>query len=74
MIMQLVKSVADFSNVIYLLGYDESIVSAYLSYPSVDEREYLQKIINMQIALPRNICIMQSMKGLEKNLINQENM
>ncbi|MCQ2086206.1 MAG: KAP family NTPase, partial [archaeon] len=53
MIMQLVKSMADFPNIIYLLGYDENIVSASLSSPSIDGREYLQKIVNLPITLPK---------------------
>lgn len=51
MIMKLVRSVADFSNVIYILCYDDTIVRKALKTDSYSGQEYLQKIINVPIRL-----------------------
>lgn len=52
MIMKLVRSVADFSNVIYILCYDDTIVRKALKTKSYSGQEYLQKIVNVPIRLP----------------------
>ena len=54
MVMKLVRSIADFSNIVYILCYDESIVERALRTESYDGRHYIQKIINITIPLPEN--------------------
>lgn len=52
-IFQLVKSVADFSNVIYLLAFDAEIVSQALAeVQNLPGEEYLEKIIQLPLTLP----------------------
>jgi len=53
-IMQLIKSVADFDGVTYLLAYEEQPVVQALSFDGVyDGRKYLEKIIQREFQLPR---------------------
>lgn len=52
MIFKLVRSVADFPNTIYLLGYDEDVVSKALDSEMYDGYDYLAKIIHLPIHLP----------------------
>lgn len=52
MVMKLVRSIADFPNVIYILCYDDKIVEKALSTDEYEGHEYLQKIINLPIRLP----------------------
>lgn len=52
MVMKLVRSVADFSNTIYILCYDDDIVNNALTTDSYSGQKYLQKIINIPIRLP----------------------
>lgn len=54
MIMKLVRSVADFSNVTYILCYDEDIVSNVLTTESYAGHDYLQKIVNLRVRLPEH--------------------
>ena len=49
MIMKLVRSVADFANVTYILCYDEGIVSNVLTTESYAGYDYLQKIVYLMI-------------------------
>ncbi len=50
---QTVKSVANFSNIIYLLSFDKEVVTNSLSYQSnISGEEYLEKIIQVQFDLP----------------------
>lgn len=52
-IFQLVKSIADFKNTIYLLSYDNDIVSEALNnLQNGRGEEYLEKIIQVPIMLP----------------------
>lgn len=52
-IFQLVKSIADFKNTIYLLSYDNDIVSEALNNLQKGRgEEYLEKIIQVPIMLP----------------------
>ena len=53
-VMRLVRSVADFSNTIYLLNYDPSVVaSAAKEVHGVDNsKRYLEKIVNIPIRVP----------------------
>lgn len=53
-IFKLVKSVANFPNVIYLLAFDENVVAQALeSGSAVSGREYLKKIIQVPFELPQ---------------------
>ena len=52
-VFQLVKSIADFKNTIYILSYDHKIVSKALDNFQRDKgEEYLEKIIQVPITLP----------------------
>ena len=52
-IFQLVKSVADFPNVIYVLAFDYSIaVDALQDIHTIKGSDYLEKIIQLQFSLP----------------------
>lgn len=52
MILKLVRSLADFSNTIYILSYDEEIVAKATDCDIFKGTEYLQKIIHMPISVP----------------------
>ncbi|WP_400257047.1 KAP family P-loop NTPase fold protein [Methanomethylophilus alvi] len=52
MILKLVRSLADFSNTIYLLSYDEEIVSKAADTEIFKGSDYLHKIIHLPITLP----------------------
>ncbi|TQS76989.1 MAG: hypothetical protein A3204_06350 [Candidatus Methanarcanum hacksteinii] len=52
MVMKLVRSVADFPNIIYVLCFDNEIVEHALDTDFYDGHQYLQKIINIPISLP----------------------
>ncbi|MGH2639669.1 MAG: KAP family NTPase [Rhabdochlamydiaceae bacterium] len=53
-IFKLVKSVANFPNVVYLLAFDENVVAQALeSGHAVSGREYLKKIIQVPFELPQ---------------------
>lgn len=52
MVFKLVRSVADFSNIVYLLSYDSNIVEKALDCEAYCGKEYLQKIVNLPIILP----------------------
>ena len=52
-IFQLVKSIADFKNTIYILSYDKEIVTKALDKTQQDKgEEYLEKIIQVPLVLP----------------------
>lgn len=51
-IMKLVRSVADFNNTVYILCFDQDIVSKALTSHSFDGKEYLKKIIQLPIVIP----------------------
>ena len=52
-IFQLVKSIADFKNTIYILSYDREIVAKALDKTQQDKgEEYLEKIVQVPIELP----------------------
>lgn len=52
-IFQLVKQVADFPNVIYVLAMDREVVSRALTeVHNIDGNEYLEKIIQVQFDIP----------------------
>ena len=52
-VFQLVKSIADFKNTIYILSYDHKIVSEALNnFQRNKGEEYLEKIIQVPITLP----------------------
>jgi len=53
-IMQLVKAVADFDNINYLLAFEEKPVIEALSYNGLyDGRRYLEKIVHLEYHLPK---------------------
>lgn len=53
MVFQLVSSVANFPNVIYLLSYDKEIIARALSaIQDIDGDRYLEKIIQLPIEVP----------------------
>ena len=52
MLIKLVRSIADFSNIIYLLCYDDEIVEKALSTNEYKGHDYLQKIINLPVRIP----------------------
>jgi KAP family P-loop domain-containing protein len=49
--MQLVKSIANFNNVIYLLSYDKEIVENALK-EEYNSDHYLDKIIQVRVPIP----------------------
>jgi predicted KAP-like P-loop ATPase len=52
-VFRVVKAVADFPNVIYLMAFDADIVAKALSDPNgVDGRSFLEKIVQVPIPLP----------------------
>lgn len=52
-IFQLVKSLGDFPNTVYLLAFDHAIVSSALAQEQVGSgREYLEKIVQVPFELP----------------------
>ncbi|EAJ5201854.1 NTPase, partial [Campylobacter coli] len=53
-IFQLVRSIADFKNTIYILSYDEEIVSKALDKIQKDKGgKYIEKIVQVLIKLPK---------------------
>lgn len=53
LVFQLVNSIAKFPNTIYLLSFDKSVVvNALMSQQSSDGEKYLEKIVQVPIALP----------------------
>jgi hypothetical protein len=60
MVMKLVRLVADFSNIVYILCYDEMIIEHALDTKSYSGHDYIQKIINITVPLPeinRNVSL-----------------
>lgn len=54
LLIQLIKAVCDFPNIIYILSFDKSIVSSALSdVQSLDGNAYLEKIIQLSIDIPK---------------------
>lgn len=54
LLIQLIKAVCDFPNIIYVLSFDKSIVSSALSdEQSLDGNAYLEKIIQLSIDIPK---------------------
>jgi hypothetical protein len=53
-VFQLVKNIADFPGIIYILAYDRNIVETALNRIQKEHgREYLQKIIQVPLSIPR---------------------
>ena len=66
---QLVKSIADFKNTIYILSYDREIVTKALDKSQQDKgEEYLEKIVQVPLVLPYI-----SKSDLDKIFINRLN-
>ena len=51
-IFKFIRNVADFDNVIYLVAYDDRVVSDALTTDAYDGHDYLQKIVDLPIYLP----------------------
>ncbi len=51
-IFRLVKVVADFPNILYLLAFDENVVSTALSEGGLSGQDYLEKIVQVRVDLP----------------------
>ena len=68
-IFQLIKSIADFKNTIYILSYDREIVTKALDKTQQDKgEEYLEKIVQVPLVLPYI-----SKSDLDKIFINRLN-
>ena len=68
-IFQLLKSIADFKNTIYILSYDREIVTKALDKTQQDKgEEYLEKIVQVPLVLPYI-----SKSDLDKIFINRLN-
>ena len=53
LLIQLIKAVCDFPNVIYVLSFDKNIVAKALeNEQNIDGRSYLEKIIQLSIDIP----------------------
>ena len=74
MMMKLVRSVADFPNVVYILCYDQTIVEKALSENNNIGHEYLQKIVNLQISLPeiKGTVLKESIKSEYLKVIGRQ--
>lgn len=74
MIVKLVRSVADFPNIVYILCYDDDIVDKALSTGHYQGHEYIQKIIDMPIRLPsiNSNSLLQPLVSSFKNITNKE--
>lgn len=51
-VTKLVKLIADFPNLVYLLAYDEFLVSEALTRSNYSGQDYLQKIVQQSINIP----------------------
>lgn len=51
-VTKLVKLIADFPNLVYLLAYDETLVSEALTKSNYSGQDYLQKIVQQSINIP----------------------
>ncbi len=51
-ILQMIKSVGNLSNIIYIISYDRQIVSSAVKEENVDRNEYLEKIIQAVVRVP----------------------
>ena len=78
-IFRLVKGVADFYNLIYILSYDKSIVSQSIEkFKSENGQRYLEKIINYPLTIPKahEVTIKKMLKSefdsILKNLKNDQ--
>jgi GTPase SAR1 family protein len=52
MMFQIVKSNADFDNIVYVLMFDDKIVRTALSKDHFDGVKYLEKIVQIQLSVP----------------------
>lgn len=74
MMIKLVRSVTDFSNVIYILSYDDQIVEKALTTDYYSGHEYIQKIIDLQVHIPEvdESVILDHLAGKYLDLIEEE--
>ena len=53
LVFQLVKNIADFPRIIYVLAYDKNIVIRALNRVQQEQgKEYLQKVVQVPVAIP----------------------
>jgi len=74
MMFKLIRSVADFSNVVYLVAYDEDIICDALGTEQYDGVEYVQKNVQLPIRVPEPTvdAISMIMREEYKNITNKE--
>jgi predicted KAP-like P-loop ATPase len=54
LILQLIKGVADFNNIIYLISYDKNVVSNSIeTFKREKGSDYLDKIVQLPITIPK---------------------
>lgn len=73
MIIQLIKAVCNFPNIIYVLSFDKNIVAAALNEEQgVSGYEYLEKIVQMSVNIPEidDYCLMEYLSNKIINTIN----
>lgn len=51
-LFKLIKIMADFNNMVYLLSFDKSIVSEALDDDHINGEQYIKKIINVPLTIP----------------------
>lgn len=73
MIIQLIKAVCNFPNIIYVLSFDKNIVAGALNEEQgVSGYEYLEKIVQMSVNIPEidDYCLMEYLSNKIINTIN----
>jgi predicted KAP-like P-loop ATPase len=79
LILQLIKGVADFSNIIYLISYDKNVVSNSIeTFKKEKGSNYLDKIVQLPISIPKisnttifNVLTQKIDEVLEDDLNNE---
>ena len=76
MMMKLVRSIADFSNIIYILCYDDEIVEKALTTNEYRGHDYLQKIINLPVRVPeiKGYIAAEELKAHYLNIVSKSEM
>lgn len=73
--MQLVKNIADFSKIIYILSYDREIVTEALQrIDGKNGRDFMEKIIQVPIQMPEfgKADLLQYFRGELRTIIQSE--
>lgn len=76
MLMKLVRSIADFSNIIYILCYDDEIVEKALTTDEYEGHDYLQKIVNLPVRVPEvsGYVAAEKLKAHYLNIVSRSEM